>query len=117
MSSARRDPGVAGGDSREAAEANSQGRKPLDEMSAEFIGEDIRDRLYKYIGGILKENKSKLMAVGGMPDHIHLLVSLSKELSVAAALRLIKTNSSKWVHERFPEHRSFSWQAGYAALR
>ncbi len=81
-----------------------------------MIADDFRQRLYEYMGGILDENDSKLLAVGGMPDHIHLLSSLNKELSIAAALRLIKTNSSKWVHEEFPKHRSFAWQAGYGAF-
>jgi putative transposase len=51
-----------------------------------------------------------------MPDHVHLLCSLSKELAVAEALRLIKANSSKWIHETFPQHGSFAWQAGYGAF-
>jgi REP element-mobilizing transposase RayT len=81
-----------------------------------MIGDDIRERLYEYIGGILVENKSRLVAAGGMPDHIHLLGSISKELSISDAMRLVKTNSSKWVHETFPEYSSFAWQAGYGAF-
>ena len=80
------------------------------------IAEDIRERIYKYIAGILNENKSRLIAVGGMPDHVHLLVSVSKELSISDVLRVIKTNSSKWVHESFPQHLAFAWQAGYGAF-
>ena len=76
-----------------------------------MIGVDIRDRLYEYIGGILVENKSLLVAAGGMPDHIHILASISKERSIADAMRLVKTNSSKWVHETFPKNDSFAWQA------
>ena len=81
-----------------------------------MIGDDFRDRLRAYIGGILDENDSRLIAAGGMPDHIHLLASINKELSISAALRLIKSNSSKWVHETFPDHREFGWQAGYGAF-
>jgi REP element-mobilizing transposase RayT len=51
-----------------------------------------------------------------MPDHIHLLASINKELSISAALRIIKSNSSKWIHETFPDHKSFAWQAGYGAF-
>jgi putative transposase len=80
------------------------------------ITPDFQTRLYDYIGGILHSEKSVLLAAGGMPDHVHLLCSLSKELAVAAALRLIKANSSKWIHETFPQHRSFAWQAGYGAF-
>jgi putative transposase len=81
-----------------------------------MITSDIQERLYKYCGGILNENKCKLLAVGGMPDHIHLLASINKELSISAVLRILKSNSSKWVHENFPKHKSFAWQAGYGAF-
>lgn len=80
---------------------STKDRRPL-------ITDDIRERLYKYIGGILDENGSKLLAVGGIPDHIHLLASINKELSISAALRIIKSNSSKWVHETFPQHSVLS---------
>jgi putative transposase len=80
------------------------------------IAPDLQTRLYDYIGGILRSEKSVLLAAGGMPDHVHLLCSLSKELAIAEALRLIKSNSSKWIHETFPEHRTFAWQAGYGAF-
>jgi len=81
-----------------------------------MIADDIRERLYKYIAGILSESQSRLIAVGGMPDHVHLLVSVSKELAISDVLRVIKTNSSKWVHETCPMHAAFAWQAGYAAF-
>jgi len=56
------------------------------------------------------------VAAGGVADHVHLLVSLSREISVAVLLRLIKANSCKWIHETFPGQRRFAWQAGYGAL-
>ena len=46
----------------------------------------------------------------------NLLASIGKEISISAALRLIKSNSSKWIHEEFPDHREFAWQAGYGAF-
>ena len=57
-----------------------------------------------------------MLAAGAMPDHVHLLVSLTREQSLAEVTRLIKANSSKWIHETFPEKRSFAWQAGYGAF-
>jgi REP element-mobilizing transposase RayT len=84
-------------------------RRPL-------IAEEVEERLYAYIGGILKENKSRLIAAGGMPDHVHLLASISKELSIADVIRLVKSNSSKWIHETFPKLAAFAWQAGYGAF-
>lgn len=51
-----------------------------------------------------------------MSDHIHLLVSLGKEIAVSDLLRLLKTNSSKWIHEEFPDQQDFAWQTGYGAF-
>lgn len=55
----------------------------------------------------------KGLAIGGMEDHIHILVSLSSEMSTAKVVNLIKSNSSKWLRETKPE---FGWQMGYAAF-
>jgi REP element-mobilizing transposase RayT len=83
---------------------------------APLITPELQPRLYEYFGGILRAHNGCLLAAGGIPDHVHLLARLSKEMSVSEALRLLKTNSSKWIHETFPEHRAFAWQAGYAAF-
>jgi REP element-mobilizing transposase RayT len=64
--------------------------------------------LYQYIGGILRGEGCALVAAGGMRDHIHLLASLSREISVAEVLRRIKSNSSKWIHETDPDRRGFA---------
>ncbi len=53
---------------------------------------------------------------GGMPDHLHCLVSLRQQTPVSDALRLIKANSSKWIHETFDPLRGFAWQTGYGAF-
>lgn len=81
-----------------------------------FITENLRTRLYDYIQGIAKNENCILRSVGGMPDHVHLLVSCPATKSIADLLRVIKTDSSKWVHESFPEHRTFCWQDGYGAF-
>ena len=83
---------------------------------APLITPDLQPRLYEYLGGILRSQGCRLLAAGGTPDHVHLLVSLSKQMSVSEAVRLIKSNASKWVHETFPERRDFAWQAGYGAF-
>ena len=62
---------------------------------AALIGDDMQSRLHEYIGGILREQKSKLVAAGGMPDHLHLLVLLSKQVALADLLRDTKSASSK----------------------
>jgi REP element-mobilizing transposase RayT len=81
-----------------------------------LITPNLQIRLFPYIGGIAREHKIHLHAVGGMPDHIHLLMSLPSTISVAKALQLIKGGSSKWIHETLPEHKDFAWQKGYGAF-
>jgi REP element-mobilizing transposase RayT len=75
---------------------------------APLITADLQPRLYDYIGGIIRGQDGCLLAAGGMPNHLHLLARLSKEMSISEALRVIKTNSSKWVHETFPDHHAFA---------
>ena len=76
----------------------------------------IRERLWPYLGGIARENGMKALAIGGVADHVHLLLSLSATTSVSKAMQLLKGNSSKWVHETFPHLRRFGWQEGYGAF-
>jgi REP element-mobilizing transposase RayT len=80
------------------------------------ISPDLQPRLYEYIGGTLRAERCCLVAAGGMPDHVHLLISFGREMSVAEAVRLIKANSSKWVHETFTGMTEFAWQNGYGAF-
>ena len=76
----------------------------------------IRNRLYPYIYGIASKNNFKILDIGGVSDHIHILLSLNPEISVSKAVQLIKGNSSKWLHENFTNLNIFSWQSGYGAF-
>jgi len=58
----------------------------------------------------------KALAIGGVADHVHMLISLPGTLSVSKALQLLKGNSSKWIHDTFPKLHSFKWQEGYGAF-
>ena len=60
-----------------------------------MINAELEDRLFPYIGGIARENHMKALAIGGMPDHIHTLLSLPATMSFAKAVQLIKGGSSK----------------------
>ena len=80
------------------------------------ITPELRERLWPYLGGIARENKMKALVVGGVEDHVHVLLSVPSTLSVAKAVQLLKGNSSKWIHESFQEHREFQWQEGYGAF-
>jgi REP element-mobilizing transposase RayT len=88
---------------------STKNREPL-------LADALRPRLYEYVGGILRAEKAVLVAAGGMPDHVHWLAALHQETSISEALRLIKANSSKWIHETFPDLIGFSWQTGYGAF-
>ena len=83
---------------------------------APFLDSDLRDRLWPYLGGIARENKMKALAVGGVTDHVHILISLPGTLSASKAIQLLKGNSSKWIHETFPKSASFGWQEGFGAF-
>lgn len=81
-----------------------------------MITPTLQPRLFQYMGGIARENKMKLLAAGGVDDHVHLLISLHSTIHISKAMQLIKGGSSKWIHETFPEHRLFQWQQGYGAF-
>jgi putative transposase len=81
-----------------------------------FLSSDLRSRLWPYLGGIAGENRMKGLAIGGVADHVHMLISLPATLSVSKALQLLKGNSSKWIHDTFPKLHSFEWQEGYGAF-
>ncbi len=82
----------------------------------QLITPELQERLWPYIGGIAKQNRMKALAVGGVEDHMHVLLSLPSTLSVSKALQLIKGGSSKWIHDTFPALRDFGWQEGYGAF-
>ena len=68
------------------------------------------------MGGIARDNKMKALAVGGVDDHVHMLLSLPSTLPISKAMQLIKGGSSKWIHDVFPTRRDFAWQEGYGAF-
>jgi REP element-mobilizing transposase RayT len=76
----------------------------------------LQERLWPYLGGIARQNEMTAVEIGGVADHIHILLSLPSTLSLAKAMQLIKGGSSKWVHETFPEHRLFGWQVKCGAF-
>src|SRR5262249_30609383 len=77
---------------------------------------ELQERLWPYLGGIARENRMKALAIGGVADHVHLLISLPSTLSISKAMQLVKGGSSKWIHDTFPEHHLFLWQEGYGAF-
>ena len=81
-----------------------------------WIRENIEQRVWSYLGGIARENGIKALLIGGIENHVHLLLGLPASLALSKALQLVKGGSSGWIKETFPEMRGFGWQDGYAAF-
>jgi REP element-mobilizing transposase RayT len=81
-----------------------------------LIREDLRDDLSGYIGGILRGEGGVLLAIGGMPDHVHLLAKLKTDVAVSTMVQKIKAKSSKRMNERAISQERFEWQAGYGVF-
>jgi len=82
----------------------------------QFIKESQRQDLYDYIGGIIKGLNCFLHCIGGMEDHIHLLVGLNARYSIPEFAKRIKERSSKHINESEWSIRKFQWQEGYGAF-
>lgn len=81
-----------------------------------LIKPDFEKDLHAYLGGIIRQIGGTALCINGTQDHVHLLLRVSANRSIADVARLIKTNSSKWIHEKWPEHHLFAWQMGYGAF-
>lgn len=81
-----------------------------------LIKQAWKDDLYKYITGIISNKGHKLMAIGGVSDHIHILVSMSPTQSISDLMADVKRSSSLWINERKLVPGKFSWQSGYGAF-
>lgn len=82
---------------------------------APIIDAQWRLRLYDYLGGIVRKSGGYPIRLGGVDDHVHLLVSLKATHTLADLMRELKKSSSVWVHETIGK-KQFSWQEGYAAF-
>lgn len=81
-----------------------------------WIHQDIEQRVWKYVGGIIGENDMKPIQVGGIEDHLHVLLGAPPAMAVSKAVQLLKGGSSKWIHVTLPSLAEFGWQDGYGAF-
>jgi putative transposase len=81
-----------------------------------LIKPEFEKDLHAYLGGIVLQIGGTALCVNGTKDHVHLLVRVPATHSIADVARLMKTNSSKWIHEQWPQYRLFAWQTGYGAF-
>lgn len=81
-----------------------------------LITQDFKEDLYKYITGIVQNQGQKLIAINGMPDHLHILIGLRPAMALADLVREIKADSTNFINkEKFVRGR-FNWQEGYGAF-
>jgi putative transposase len=81
-----------------------------------LIDPEWKDELYKYITGIIQKNNHKLIAINGIPNHIHILIGYKPYQSIPDLLQDIKGYSSKWINKKGLVRGKFVWQAGYGAF-
>src|ERR1700722_1264606 len=86
---------------------STQGRRPL-------IKSNVRADLFAYLGGIIREMHVTALIVNGTADHVHMLVRIRPSHSAAEIARIVKANSSRWVHEKW--NPKFAWQTGYGVF-
>lgn len=81
-----------------------------------MIRDEDKNRLYAYIGAIIKDQGSIPVAINGTSNHIHILCIISKNIALSALLEEIKRHSSRWIKTLHPYYSTFSWQGGYAGF-
>ncbi len=81
-----------------------------------LISESNREKVEKYITGIITNEKSKTIAIYCNPDHLHVLIGLNPQSAPADLVRIIKTNSTKWINSERIINGKFGWQEGYGAF-
>ena len=78
-----------------------------------LITSTIKDRICAYMTAIIDNEFGKLLRINAVADHVHLLMDIRPLFAPADVLRVVKSRSSKWIHETFSSVESFAWQAGY----
>jgi REP element-mobilizing transposase RayT len=81
-----------------------------------WISADVAERLYAYMGGIVRAEKGVLYDIGGVEDHVHLYLRWRPDGSVSDLMRTVKARSSRWIHDEFPRLGAFAWQEGYSVF-
>ena len=81
-----------------------------------FISEHIMEELFCYIGGTCKNLECNPIIVGGHNDHVHILCSLSRKITLMKLIEELKTHSSKWIKTKGQQYENFYWQNGYGGF-
>lgn len=80
------------------------------------IRKSWKDELYKYFTGIIQNHSHKVLAINGMPDHVHILIGMRPTQSLSDLMQDLKGDSSRWINQKGFVKGKFSWQEGYGAF-
>lgn len=81
-----------------------------------LISPTWKEELYKYITGIVTNKNQKLIAINGMPNHVHLLLGLKPDIALSDLIRDVKANSSNFINDKQWVMGKFEWQAGFGGF-
>jgi len=88
---------------------STKGRKNL-------ISRDIEERVWAYIGGIARNHEIIAIQVGGIENHVHVLILAKPKFAPSQIVQWLKGESSRWIHETFDDMHSFEWQDGFGVF-
>ena len=81
-----------------------------------IIRQEIENRVWAYLGGIARKHKLTAIQIGGIENHVHALIMAPTVIAPSQIAQWLKGDSSKWIHEEFPDLKNFAWQDGYGAF-
>lgn len=81
-----------------------------------LIAPEWEERMYQYITGVIRKKDQKLIAINGMPDHIHILIGMQPDCNLSALVREVKKTSNAWVNDCGRVSSKFQWQEGFGAF-
>lgn len=81
-----------------------------------WLSTKIEEDVWKYLGGICRKHCIKALQVGGIDDHVHMLVGFPPTIALSDVVRRLKGESSKWISDHFKGMEAFAWQDGYGAF-
>lgn len=81
-----------------------------------YISNEIQSRLYQYLSAMANERKAKIMEIGGMEDHLHILLEMNQLDKYTDLIRDLKACSSMWIHRSFINSQDFAWQQGHGSF-
>ncbi|MCA8915986.1 MAG: IS200/IS605 family transposase [Planctomycetes bacterium] len=81
-----------------------------------WITPDVAERLYAYMGGIVRAENGVLFDIGGVEDHLHMYLRWRPDGKISDLMRTVKARTSKWVHDEFAALAAFAWQEGYSVF-